>query len=225
MDSNTPFDDDSSETKSVIMQATFDTLQEYGYGGLSISRIAERSELSKSSVYHHYDDKDELLYEFLNKLVDQLEADFSFSEFSDPVIALEVLLVEGIRGELPPSYEDNCGVDELPPNRVEAPESVGAFVELQAQAVHDRVYRERMAELDQTLKDHLEQTIESGIDQGVFREVDPEMVAESLLTLIMGAIVRRSTSENVAMSDVHTITLDCIESYLLRDGVTLRRDP
>jgi len=220
MTDNGPFDTKSGDTKSKIMNATFIALNEYGYAGLSISKISERSGLGKSSIYYHYDNKDDLLYDFLNRIIDQIEENFSLSEFSDPVIGLEILLIQGIQGDLPDDCDTARFVDELSKNREESPEPFEAYIELRAQAVHDATYRERITELDQALGTHLEQIIQTGIEQNVFREVDVENTTQILLTLVLGGIIRRTTSEKNHMKEVYKTVVNCIESVLLKEDLT-----
>lgn len=224
MTDNGPFEVGPGDTKSKIMNATFIILQEYGYAGISISKISDQSGLGKSSIYYHYENKDDLLYDFLNRIINRLEEDFSLSDVSDPVIALKILLIQGIQGK----FADKCNttrfVDELSSHREETPEPFEAYIELRAQAVHDDTYRERIIELDQTLSTHIEQIIKTGIEQGVFREVDIENTAQTLLTLILGAIVQRTTSGKNNMNEVYEIVVDCIESNLLKEDTAFTQD-
>lgn len=50
-----------SDSRSRIIAAAVDTLGEYGYRGATISRITQRSGLPASSVYWHFEDKDDLV--------------------------------------------------------------------------------------------------------------------------------------------------------------------
>lgn len=212
-----PFDPEATDTKSVIMRATAETLDEYGYAGLSMSRIADRADISKSSLYHHYSDKDALLYEFLELIIAQLTEEFSLLEFDNPVTALEVLLIQGIRGHFPEQLESGQIIEDVTPPDTNPEQSHKTFIELRAQGVHDEVYREKITELDQTLETHIETIIRDGIDKGVFRDVDPEPVAQTLLTLVLGGIVRRTSSETTDLSAVYNTVHDYIDQHLLSD--------
>lgn len=216
-----PFDADSTDTKSAIMRATFETLDEYGYSGLSMSRIADRADISKSSLYHHYSDKDALLYDFLERVITQLTDEFSLLEFDDPVTALETLLMQGVRGRFPEQLGSSQIIDNVTPSHTSSEQSHEIFIELRAQGVHDEVYRKKITELDQTLETHIETIIRSGIDQGVFRDVDPEPVAQTLLTLVLGGIVRRTSSETTDLPEVYKTVQDCIDQHLLAENASL----
>lgn len=221
MTNSNPFDTDESDTKTAIMHATFKALDEYGYAGLSMSRIADRAGISKSSLYHHYTDKDELLYEFLDRIVTQLETEFSLLDFDNPVTALEVLLIQGIQGQFPDHIESGQIIDDVTPTETDLEQSHDSFIELRAQGVHDEAYRGKITGLDQTLETHIETIIQSGIEQGVFRDVNAEAVAQTLLTLVLGSIVRRTTSDKTDLPEVHQTVRSCISQYLLQENVTL----
>ncbi|MFB6147843.1 MAG: TetR/AcrR family transcriptional regulator, partial [Candidatus Nanohaloarchaea archaeon] len=61
------------ETSEEIMEAAFRALSEHGYAELSIQRIADESGRTKSAIYYHYDDKEELLEELLEHIRQQIE--------------------------------------------------------------------------------------------------------------------------------------------------------
>lgn len=219
-----PFDPEATDTKSAIMRATFETLDEYGYAGLSMSRIADRADVSKSSLYHHYSDKDALLYEFLELIIAQLTEEFSVLDFDNPVTALEMLLIQGVRGCFPDQLESGKIIDGISPPDTSPEQSHETFIELRAQGVHDEVYREKITELDQTLETHIETIIRSGIEKGVFRDVDPEPVAQTLLTLVLGGIVRRTSSKTTDLPEVYKTVQDCIDQHLLSNNASLNGD-
>ncbi|TVT91505.1 TetR/AcrR family transcriptional regulator, partial [Haloferax volcanii] len=50
-------DSDRHQTQQAILEATHQILLESGYNGISISQIADRVGISKSVIYHYYDDK------------------------------------------------------------------------------------------------------------------------------------------------------------------------
>ncbi|WP_144427216.1 TetR/AcrR family transcriptional regulator [Halolamina pelagica] len=69
-----PFLANPETTRESIMRATYLALCEHGYAGLTIQRIGECFEKSKSLLYHHYDDKDELLLAFLQFMLEEHES-------------------------------------------------------------------------------------------------------------------------------------------------------
>jgi AcrR family transcriptional regulator len=169
-------DADRSGTEVAIMEATFEALSTYGYADLTIQRIADAFPKSKSLLYYHYDDKEAILREFLDWLVDEfrteVERDFETTLAEDPRAALEGLVDDLLPRELS---------DEGRTFRV-------ALLGLQARAAHDPVYAERFDELFASIEAALVTVIEEGIEQGEFRDVDAQQTARLVLATASGGI-------------------------------------
>lgn len=206
------FDGEPADTREAIMRATYEALREYGYAGLSISRIADRADLSKSSLYNHYDGKDDLLLDFVDFTIGQFVDAMGETGTDDPLLELEAFLSFGFSGS-----DHEKAVRPLPPA-----EPHGSFVELRAQAVHDDTFRERFTGVDSLMKDRIRDIIERGQDSGVFRDVDPESVAETLLTLTMGMLTRRATNDDPQLDRVRAEVDRWIETRLLAPDVEWR---
>lgn len=166
-------------TREAIMHATYVALCEHGYADLTIQRIADEFPKSKSLLYHHYDDKDDLLLSFLQYMLDEFQTGVPEPEYATAREQLQGVL-------------DHILPDELEPDR-EA--FLAAMIELRAQAAHDPDYRAYFSRHDAFFCDRLRTIIDRGIAEEVFRPVDPEPVAEVVLTIIEGAMLRRSTAQ------------------------------
>jgi AcrR family transcriptional regulator len=188
------FAGEPKNTREAILQATHEVLCEQGYGGVSMSRIAERVDISKSVLYHHYDDKDDLLRELLDATLSVLlEASFRNVE-EEPVAALRRFLSIPLSDPLPGDVE---GADP----GITA-DFAKTYVELRAQAAHDPRYRENFRKNEERLRTRLVEVIERGVADGRLNDVDPEGAAEYLLTLGQGLIFRRFTTEDVRVDSV-----------------------
>jgi AcrR family transcriptional regulator len=187
---DSPFVGEPADTRERIMQATFETIQEYGFAGLSIQRIAEKADLSKSSFYHFFDDKDDLLLAFLDAMLEQFGVPLSAAGAEeDPQASLWAYVdfaLYGLGGE---SVAPVSGKVDIASGR--------PYVELRSQGTYDEDYRERFTEIDTSMRSQLTRVIERGIDRGVFRDVDPERTAEFLLTVMLGGLFRRATADGV----------------------------
>lgn len=127
------------------MQATFRTLQEHGFAGLSIGRIADEADLSKSSVYHFFEDKDDLMLSFLDAMLAHFGPSLEEDRPDEPESALWAhvdFALAGVSG------------DRFPPVESEQVEPVSGepYVELRSQAVHDEDYRDRFTDIDARLR-------------------------------------------------------------------------
>lgn len=162
------------------MEATYRALCTHGYANLTIQKIGDEFSKSKSLVYHHYDGKDDLLLDFLEFMLEQFETDVIGEEHESAADYLEAVL------------------DHVVPETVSAERDAfrRAMFELRAQAGHDVDYRDHFTHSDGVFQDHLSALVERGIEEGVFREVDPDEVAAFVLTAIDGAMLRRATADN-----------------------------
>lgn len=202
------FAGEPANTRERIMQATFETIQEYGFAGLSIQRIAKNADLSKSSFYHFFENKDDLLLAFLDTMLEQFGGPISNSE--DETEPLDVLWAHldfalgGLDG------------DSLPPVGGEVDVQSGRpYVELRSQGTYDEQYRERFTEMDASMRERLATVIERGIAEGQFRDVDADQTAEFVLTVMLGGLFRRATADGVDVEAVRDELETFLEARLL----------
>jgi AcrR family transcriptional regulator len=182
-------------TEEAIMHATYRALCKHGYPETSISNIADEFEKSRSLLYYHYDDKESLLEDFLQFLLDRFEAEQADIEDDDPVEHL----MEILDRLLPPEMDD---------------EQMGfrrAILELRSQAPYHEGYREHLERSDELIVSELVRAIERGIDDGQFRAVNSERVAEYVYSTALGAIERGVTLED---PDVIRQTRAALEDYV-----------
>lgn len=183
------------------MRATYLALQEYGYAGLSIQRIADEADLSKSTFYHHFDDKEDLLFSFLEYILAEFMRLFSLGAGDDPGEQLETFLDLLLDSQLPPEERGRVPDKE---------EVLRTYVQLRAQAAQHDSFREKFTETDRRFREQLTDIVEAGVEDGTFREVDPDATAEFLLTLAAGHVMRLSTRED----DPASALRDELDAYL-----------
>jgi AcrR family transcriptional regulator len=171
-----PFAGAPEDTREAIMKATYRALCEHGYAGLTISRIAEDFEKSKSLLYHHYDSKDELLLDFLSFMLGKFQRDVPGSEEDPASDRLDAVLEESLTHE---------GGLEL----------LRAMTELRAQAAHDERFREHFMEHDRVFREGIVGILEAGIESGDFRDVDVEQVADFVFAALSGGMNQRATAD------------------------------
>jgi AcrR family transcriptional regulator len=198
------FPDDPDDTRQEILKATHEALLEYGYADLTVDRIGQHFPKSKSLLYHHYDGKDDLIRDFLVYLLDTFEAGLGLDPSADAYTRLTQLLDR---------------VFDPDGERADALRQV--TVELRAQGVSDEEYREHFTEHDRFFRAQLAEIVEDGIEDGSFREVDPEGVARMIHTLVTGSMVGRVTTADEDVTAVRAELDEYIERRLLsreRDG-------
>ncbi|WP_238717431.1 TetR/AcrR family transcriptional regulator [Natronorubrum halophilum] len=170
----------SDETTDAIMRATYQALCKHGYPDTTISNIAAEFDKSKGLLYYHYDDKDDLLTDFLRYLLERFDSNIKDDIDGDPYEQL-IGLIERI---LPARLDD----DQLRFRQ--------AFFEIRSQAPHSEAYHDLIAQNDDLLRSELTSVIERGIDSGQFRSVDPEQTVDFILTMSIGTMERVATLED-----------------------------
>ncbi|WP_336342767.1 TetR/AcrR family transcriptional regulator [Halalkalicoccus ordinarius] len=173
------FESEPADTREAIMQATYRALCEHGYAGLTIQRIGDEFPKSKSLLYHHYEGKDELLLDFLSFMLERFEGTIPDREYDDAREHLEAILDHALPADLDP----------------ERAEFRAAMVELRAQAATDEAYREHFTRNDRFFRERFAAVVRRGIEEGVFREVDPDQVAATLLATVHGVMQEEATTD------------------------------
>jgi AcrR family transcriptional regulator len=179
MDHSPPFLEDPESTRAEILRATYEAFCIHGYSGITIQRISDEFPKSKSLLYHHYDGKDDLLLEFLGFMLDQAEEQLPLqtgTRADDHIeLIVDTMFMSG----------DILNDDDFS----------RAMVELRAEAAHDEQYREHFSRTDRFVSKHIEHVIRSGIEQEVFREVDPKETAALFQVMFVGTLTQRVTSD------------------------------
>lgn len=195
-----PFQSAPENTRTDIMRATYDALREHGYSGLTIDRIDEQFPKSKSLIYQHYNGKDDLLVGLLAFLLERFEESVPEDETDNPHDRLTELLDHAI-----PTAPDSQWT-----------EFAQAMTELRAQAAHDDAYREQFTRTDRFFREQFAEVIEDGIEQELFRAVDPEAAASFLMSVIHGTRNRQITTGDETVPDaVQTELTEYIDRRLL----------
>jgi len=204
MSEDMPFVGEPADSREAIMHATHRALSEHGYAGLSIQRIADEADLSKSTFYHHYDGKDDLLTSFVDFSLEKFIEVFSMESGDDPLanlwtfVDLLTCTDPDIDGELP---EDIQGI-------------IGTIVELQAQAVRDDAVRRKFTEANDVFTAQVADIIRAAVDEGQIEEVDPDAAAAFVVTVVSGSMVHRTTVDDHDLDLVRSELRSYIDSHL-----------
>ena len=198
------FGGEAADTREEIMHATYAALQKYGYAGISISRLADEADLSKSSFYHHFDGKDDILLSFADYMLEDFEREMGTESTGDPIKDLYTFLGLII------------GVDPVAGVDPDYTGTLGAYLELRSQAIHDPEFSEKFTETSDRYADSLADIIEEGVEKGAFMEVDPQRTAEFLLTIIAGVIVETTTRTDDIRDRIWESLTEYIEAHVVK---------
>jgi AcrR family transcriptional regulator len=197
------FEGEPADTREAIMQATYAALSKHGYADLTIQRIGDEFDKSKSLLYHHYDSKDDLLVDFLAFMLEGMEASVPVEEQADAYAAM-LLVLDEVFGDLLGETRD---------------EFRQAMIELRSRAAHDETFRDQFTANQAYIHQRLVDIISDGMEEGVFREVDPDQAAEMLLTTIDGAMLRAATTDGIDPDAVRDELKAYLDLRLLADDV------
>ncbi|CQR50918.1 HTH-type transcriptional repressor AcnR [Haloferax massiliensis] len=180
MDKRAPlFVDEPDDTKTEILKATFDALAEHGYANLTIDRISQHFSKSEGLVFYHYDGKDDVLLDLLNYLLSRFrQVGMPVSDDGDPETRLRSLFDQVI--------------PEPDEQQIRDYETV--LTELRMRAAQDEAFQECFNQSQDIFRETIREILQDGIESGDFREMDPELVANFLVTLVSGRTFERVTT-------------------------------
>jgi AcrR family transcriptional regulator len=158
----------TSNTYTTILQVAKRLFAHQGYTATSIRQIAAESGIGKATIYHHFPNKQAIVLALLEQnTVQRQQVLETFEAESDPRRRIEIATQANLRF----LYES---ADILQIVRREVP---GGRDKLQNEyAAFFRQYTTLIIE-----------ALQQGIQEGIFRRVDPPEVARVLITMIQGA--------------------------------------
>ncbi|MFB6185459.1 MAG: TetR/AcrR family transcriptional regulator, partial [Halobacteriaceae archaeon] len=173
------FADEPDDTKTAILKATFDALSEHGYADLTIDRISQHFPKSEGLVFYHYEGKDDVLLDLLDYLLERfVQIGMPVSDEADPETRLRNIFERTI--------------PETNAQRIRDYEKV--LMELRMRAAQDEEFQECFNQSQDIFRETVREIIQDGIESGDFRDTDPELVADFLITLVSGFIFERVTA-------------------------------
>ncbi|QLD89038.1 TetR family transcriptional regulator [Natronomonas salina] len=186
-----------------IMQATYQALQDHGYAGLTIKRIAEEYGKSTAAIHYHYETKEDLLAAFIEFVLARFKETIHEVETTDPERRLDLLL------------------DKLLVAPADHQDLLVAMLEMRSQAPYNETFRDRFRKNDEYVRYMLRTVIEQGVQEDVFRDVDADHVARALLTIVDGARTRAVVpGDDEALDTARRTAEEYVESVLLDEPPT-----
>jgi AcrR family transcriptional regulator len=187
-----------------VMKATAQTLAEDGFAGFTMRTVAEQIDASKSTLHYRYDSKEGLLATWLeHNTSTQAER---FEQYADqpPLERLVGILDENLR------LIENPAIDGLLP----------AYLELHTRAARTDAFRAVLSEAERQYQTELVDCIEDGIEQGVFRPVDPEATATLLIAVPDSAgLTQHTLGDDAVVSRLRTALNELVFQSLLVEDV------
>ena len=156
-----------SETYARILQTARRLFVQQGYTATSMRQVAEQTGIGKATIYHHFPDKQAIVKALLEESTAHMEASLRLlQEQPEPRLRIQLAATESI------NFFFNSA-DLIQVVRREVP---GARAEMQA----------GFMDFFQKWLALLAEAIQCGIQQGLFRPLDPAEAARVLLTMLQG---------------------------------------
>ena len=162
-------DDVLPGAKAEIAEAVGAALAKHGYERLTTAKIAAEYDKSEAGLYYHYDSKDEMIAAFLDGAA-AAQAELTDDDREDPEARLRAA----------------CERLFVAPGDERAGLHV-AVMELLSHAPYNETLRRPLRQLEGATLDALAGIIREGVEDGTFREVDPDATAAFLLAAADGS--------------------------------------
>ena len=168
---------DEPSAADEIMDGVYHALRAHGYADATMQDIADECSKSKSLLHYHYDTKEDLLVAFLDHVISDSERRVAAHADDPPA--------ERLAGFIGWFVFERQAADR------EAFHI--ALLELRTQGPFNEPIREQLTRSDRLLRGTVVDILESGIEAGVFRDVDVEETAALLVATLDGARTRQIT--------------------------------
>lgn len=177
-----------AQTRKAVLEATFELVGELGFSGATIEKIAERSDIARSTIYRHWPDPSRLYIE-------------AFAPMSETGVSLTGDTLVDLKGWLDHAVE-----------RFRKRSFVAALAALIDQTTREDEYaslhRDFMGQRIEVVK----KIVQDGAAQGVVRpDADPDLVVEKLLSPL---IYTRLILHSEISDELAARILDEITAYL-----------
>jgi AcrR family transcriptional regulator len=185
------------ERRRQIMNAAKHVFAEAGYHGASIHAIIERAQIARGTFYLYFESKAAVFDSILDQAMADLRARIHRIEVDDKgAPAPQVQLREQVMATLDYIVRDRPLATLL----------------LSAGHTPDAEAAERLDQFFAEVRDLLRRAMESGMEIGLLRKVDPELAASAMLGMIRGVIeqlIREATPPAVdeVVSEVLMVAL------------------
>ncbi|OGW14803.1 MAG: hypothetical protein A3G93_16685 [Nitrospinae bacterium RIFCSPLOWO2_12_FULL_45_22] len=159
----------TEKRKKQIIEATYQCILEKGYNACTMQDIADKTEVSKGIIHYYFDTKEKLLISAMENLVNQWDALIAdkLNGIKDPKQALRGLL-------------DVCL--EIAQDGV----SYEMLVNFWSEISQKKAFRDVNAHFYSHYREMIGDIIEEGINQGLFKKVDPHLLATLIISIIDG---------------------------------------
>lgn len=184
---------DAKLTREEILQASLDEIHRHGFQSASLTRILERTGLTKGALYHHFRNKNELGYAVIDEcLKNYLDGYWvrTMEQAEDPIQGILMAMRETYQELGEEVIQLGCPLNNL----------------AQEMSPIDEGFRVRINNLYRLWQDAVTEGLRKGQQQGILRQdFEPTQVARFIIASIEGSIGIAKNAQSKSMLE------DCIQ--------------
>lgn len=155
------------ETYTTILETARSLFIKQGYTATSMRQIAEEAGIGKATIYHHFPDKQTIVLELLKSTMTRMDE-----------------ALQKVKAEKEPLSRIRTAVNISIKNLLESTD-IMQIVNREVPGGRDQM-KDKFQVFFQSYIDLLSESVQQGMDQGIFRKVDPDSAARTLMTMIQG---------------------------------------
>ncbi|WP_232687364.1 TetR/AcrR family transcriptional regulator [Halobacterium zhouii] len=163
---------DLTDTERELIEATGDALAKHGVAGVTTQKIADEWGRTQSLVHYYYDTKEDLIVAYVEYLRDGVRSEYVERDDDPPLARIEWLVTDDFE------------------HQPDGSQQVNVLYDLHGEAPHNDRYRAALNDFEADGREFVEDAIRDGIEDGTFRDVDPEAAALFVLSASDGALLR-----------------------------------
>ncbi|MDY6877859.1 MAG: TetR/AcrR family transcriptional regulator [Chloroflexota bacterium] len=162
------------ETRAHILEAAEECFARRGYDGTGVAEICRRAGVTKGGFYYHFPSKQAVFLELLNRWLAGLDAQMEVARAGADTVPGGLLQMAGMVRQV---FEMTGG--QLP-----------IFLEFLTQAAHDQAIWQATIAPYRRYRAFFSGMIEAGIVEGTLRPVDPDVVAQVIVSMAVGLVLQ-----------------------------------
>lgn len=168
-----PRPDVSDLRREQILNAALALFSKKGIDSTSMSEIAKQCELSKATIYHYFDSKDDMVIALLNSLFAH-DAD-AFEAFQNQSYGASQRLMTYAK-----SYATTVSTQ---------PHLFAVFIEFYSNSIRRELIREILAGYFEAYAIAFTQVFQQGYENGEFQRGNSQLAADTFISLLEGVII------------------------------------
>jgi AcrR family transcriptional regulator len=170
----------SAITRKNIIQAGQVCFGRHGYDATGVAEICKEAQISKGAFYHHFASKQELYLQILQDWLSDL--DRIIPEFVSSV------------GTIPEAFERMSDLVQVIFELAEG--QLPVMFDFWAKSARDPELFEQTVKPLQHFEELFANYIQRGIEEGSLRDVDPEITAKVLISMVLGILLQGLLAPN-----------------------------